>query len=46
MSVSYKSFHSGFSAWINRSFHRYVAQGILRGDWAGGAAELFGRFGE
>ena len=27
-------------------FHRYVAQGILPGDWAADASELSGRFGE
>jgi putative transposase len=32
--------------WPFSSFHRYVAQGILPGDWAGDAAELSGRFGE
>jgi hypothetical protein len=32
--------------WPYSSFHRYVAQGILPGDGAGDAAELFGRFGE
>jgi hypothetical protein len=32
--------------WSFCSFHRYVAQGILPGDWAGDAAELSGRFGE
>jgi putative transposase len=32
--------------WPFSSFHRYVAQGILPGDWAGDATELSGRFGE
>jgi putative transposase len=32
--------------WPFSSFHRYVAQGILPGDWAGDAADLSGRFGE
>ena len=32
--------------WPLSSFHRYVAQGILPGDWAGNATELSGRFGE
>ena len=32
--------------WPYSSFHRYVAQGILPGDWAGDAAESSGRFGE
>jgi putative transposase len=32
--------------WPYSSFHRYVAQGILAGDWAGDASELSGRFGE
>jgi putative transposase len=32
--------------WPFSSFHRYVAQGILPGDWAGDASELSGRFGE
>ena len=32
--------------WPFSSFHRYVEQGILPGDWAGDAAELSGRFGE
>ena len=32
--------------WPFSSFHRYVAQGILSGDWAGDATELSGRFGE
>ena len=31
--------------WPYSSFHRYVAQGILPGDWAGDA-RLSGRFGE
>ncbi len=31
--------------WPFSSFHRYVAQGILPGDWAGDA-KLSGRFGE
>ena len=32
--------------WPFSSFHRYVAQGVLPGDWAGDASELSGRFGE
>jgi putative transposase len=32
--------------WAFSRFHRYVAQGILPADWAGDAAESFGRFGE
>ena len=32
--------------WPFSSFHRYVAQGILPGDWAGDATDLSGRFGE
>ena len=32
--------------WPFSSFHRYVAQGILPGDWAGDASDLSGRFGE
>jgi putative transposase len=32
--------------WPFSSFHRFVAQDILPGDWAGDAAELSGRFGE
>ncbi len=32
--------------WPFSSFHRYVAQGILPGDWAGDTAERSGRFGE
>ena len=32
--------------WPFSSFHRYVARGILPGDWAGDAGELSGRFGE
>ena len=31
--------------WPFSSFHRYVAQGMLPGDWAGNA-RLSGRFGE
>jgi hypothetical protein len=32
--------------WSFCGFHRYVAQGILPGDWAGDAAELSRRLGE
>ena len=32
--------------WPFSSFHRYVAQGMLPGDWAGDATDLSGRFGE
>ncbi len=32
--------------WPFSSFHRYVAQDVLPGDWAGDASELSGRFGE
>jgi putative transposase len=34
------------AGWPYSSFHRYVAQGILPGDWAGDVSELSGRFGE
>jgi putative transposase len=32
--------------WPFSSFHRYVAQGMLTGDWAGDVSELSGLFGE
>jgi len=32
--------------WPYSSFHRYVEQGILPGDWAGDVGELSGSFGE
>jgi len=32
--------------WPYSSFHRYVRDGLLPGDWAGDAAELAGGFGE
>jgi putative transposase len=37
---------SRVSDWPYSSFHRYVQQGILPGDWGGDMREIAGRFGE